>query len=288
MQIEKAKETGFCFGVRRALKLLDEAVLEHGYAETLGLVVHNQQVIDDFNKRGVRVLDSIDQVQGDIVVIPSHGVPPQIIEKLKKGKIRIIDSTCTIVRKAQMAAKELSERGFQVIVFGDLTHSEVKGVLGWAGEGGIATTDKDIILRFDKFPSRLGFLSQTTQNPAHFADFLSGFITSSIPQVKELCIINTLCDVTRRRQQAALNLARGVDLMIVIGGRNSANTRCLAEICSSAGVETHRIEGIAEINDSWLENRSRIGVTTGTSTPDQVTQEVIQKLETVKRSSNGA
>lgn len=286
MQIEKARETGFCFGVRRALKLLDQVVQEYGYAETLGLVVHNQQVIDDFSSRGVKVLESIDQVQGNIVVIPSHGVPPQIIEKLKKEKIRIIDSTCTIVRKAQMAAKELAERGFQVIVFGDLTHSEVKGVLGWAGEGGIATMDNDLISKFAKLPSRMGFLSQTTQNPAHFTNFLSSFVASSTPQIKEICIINTLCDVTRRRQEAALNLAMGVDLMIVIGGRNSANTRCLAEICSSVGVETYRIEGVVEINASWLENKSRVGVTTGTSTPDQVTQEVVQKLEMIKRSLN--
>lgn len=286
MQIEKAKETGFCSGVRRALKLLDKAMQEYGEIETLGLMVHNQQVIDSLNQRGVKAVENIAQVQGSTVVIPSHGVSPQVIEELKKRRYRIIDATCPIVQKAQRAAKELSEKGLQVILFGDPAHSEVKGVLGWAGDNGIATLDSGVISKFDKLPSRLGFLSQTTKTPDHFLNFLSNFTASHFPQIRELCIINTICDVTRRRQEAALELAKRVNLMIVVGGRNSANTRCLAEICSSAGVETYHIERAVEIEESWLEGRYRIGVTTGTSTLDQVTQEVVQKLEEMIEGSN--
>lgn len=283
MQIEKAEETGFCFGVRRALKFLDNAIQKYGSVETLGLMVHNQQVIDNFSKRGVKIIENMDQVQGNIIVIPSHGVSPQIVEELRTRGLSIIDATCPIVRKAQMAAKELSERGLQVIVFGDPNHSEVKGVLGWAGEG-MATLDSDVTSKFDKLPPRLGFLSQTTQNPTHFLYFLASFVSPSLPEIRELCIINTICHVTRNRQSAGLELAKRVNLMIVVGGRNSANTRHLAEICSSTGVETHHIEGAAEIEERWLKGRSRIGITTGTSTLDEVTQEVVQKLEEIKRS----
>jgi len=286
MLIEKAKETGFCSGVRRALKLLDKAMEEHTELETLGLMVHNQQVIDSLSQRGVKAVKNIDEVNGNTVVIPSHGVSPQVIEELKSRKFKIIDATCPIVRKAQMAAKELSERGFQVIVFGDPAHSEVKGVLGWAGGNAIATLDSDLASKSDKLSPRLGFVSQTTKIPDHFLKFLSDFAASRFPQIKELCFINTICDVTRRRQEEALELTKRVNLMIVVGGRNSANTRNLAEICSSTGVETYHIERAAEIEESWLESRHRIGVTTGTSTLDQITEEAVQKLEEIIRSLN--
>lgn len=283
MQIEKANETGFCFGVRQALKILDEAIHEHGDIETLGYMVHNQKVIDNFSKRGARVVKNIDQIKGNVVVIPSHGVPPLVREELNTRGLKIIDATCPTVRKAQMAAKELSERGFEVIVFGDPAHSEVKGVLGWVGDG-IATLDSTVASQYDKPPYRLGFLSQTTQNPTNFLQFVGSFVSPILPQINELCVINTICHITRRRQSAGLELARRVDLMIVVGGRNSANTERLAEICSSTGVETHHIEEAAEIEEEWLKGRSRIGITTGTSTLDEITQEVVLKLEKIKRS----
>jgi 4-hydroxy-3-methylbut-2-enyl diphosphate reductase len=281
MQIEKAKETGFCFGVRRALRLLDKAIIEHRDIEILGPMVHNQQVIENYSQRGVKIVENIAQVKGSTVVIPSHGVSPYIVEELKRIRLRMIDATCPIVRKAQSAARELSEKGFLVIVFGDPAHSEVKGVLGWAGEGGIATLDSEEVSKFDKLPSRLGFLSQTTQNPEHFLNFLTGIFLSCFSQIGEISIINTICYVTRKRQKDALELAKRVNLMIVVGGRNSANTRHLAEICSSTGVETHHIERAVEIEESWIKGRSLIGVTTGTSTLDMVTQEVLEKLEEI-------
>lgn len=279
MKIEKAKETGFCFGVRRALKLLDEAISENGDIEILGPMVHNQQVIENYSQRGVRIVDNIDQAQGRVMVIPSHGVAPDIIEELKNRKFRVINGTCPIVRKAQNAARELSSKGFQIIVFGDPAHSEVKGVLGWAGEGAIATLDSEEALKFDKLPSRLGFLSQTTQNPEHFLEFINSVFSSCFSQVEGLSVINTICRVTRKRQTDVLELAKKVDLMIVVGGHNSANTRHLAKICNSTGVETYHIERAAEIDERWLQGHSLVGVTAGTSTLDQIIQEVVQKLE---------
>lgn len=279
MQVEKAKETGFCFGVKRALKLLEKAIEEYGDVETLGFVVHNRQVIDNLSKFGVKVIESLDQVRGNVVIIPSHGVSPRIIEELQTRSLRIVDATCPIVKKAHMAAKGLSKGGFSIIVFGDPEHPEVKGLLGWAGEGGLATLDTGVVSKLDELPHRLGFLSQTTQNPAHFAHFVNNFIALSLPQIRELRIINTICDVTKRRQTAAFELAKRVNLMIIVGGESSANTRRLTEICSSTGVETHQIETAAEIQPSWLREKSRVGVTSGTSTPDQIIEEVILRLK---------
>ena len=279
MQVEKAKETGFCFGVKRALKLLEKAIEEYGDVETLGFVVHNRQVIDNLSKFGVKVIESLDQVRGNVVIIPSHGVSPRIIEELQTRSLRIVDATCPIVKKAHMAAKGLSKGGFSIIVFGDPEHPEVKGLLGWAGAGGLATLDTGVVSKLDELPHRLGFLSQTTQNPAHFAHFVNNFIALSLPQIRELRIINTICDVTKQRQTAAFELAKRVNLMIIVGGQSSANTRRLTEICSSTGVETHQIETVAEIQPSWLREKSRVGVTSGTSTPDQIIEEVILRLK---------
>jgi len=288
MQIRKARETGFCFGVKRALKILEEAIREYGEIETLGRMVHNQQMVDNLSKLGVRVVENLDHVRGNAVVIPSHGVRPQVIEELKARRLGIIDTTCPIVRKAQLTVKELSEKGFGVIIFGDPDHPEVKGMLGWAGERGIATLDAEVISKFDKLPRHLGLLSQTTRDPAQFAHFANDFISLFLPRIGELRIVNTLCDVCKRRQATAMELARKVNLMIVVGGRNSANTRCLAEVCSSTGVETHHVETAAEIEDNWLKGRGLVGVTTGTSTPDQVIQQVMVKLKKIKRSLDAA
>ena len=143
----------------------------------------------------------------------------------------------------------------------------------------MATLDVEEALRLDKDLHRLGILAQTTQNPEHFARFLSEVFASTSSRVKELRIINSICDTTRRRQAETLELARRADLMLVVGGRDSANTCRLVEICSSAGVETYHIETAAEVEKAWLKGRRLIGITAGTSTPDVTIKEVVLKLE---------
>jgi 4-hydroxy-3-methylbut-2-enyl diphosphate reductase len=286
MQITKTDETGFCFGVKRALKTLEEAARKHGMVETVGPVVHNQQVVDQFARLGVRVVADPDDVEGNVAVISSHGLPPQASDKLKSRRLTIIDTTCPNVRKAQLAAKRLSEAGFWLVVFGDPAHPEVKAILGWADQQGMATLESSDVARLDKYPKRVGILSQTTRNESDFTKFVNDLTSLLLPHVQELSVLNTLCDVTRRRQAAALNLARKVDLMIVVGGRNSANTRILAEICASAGTETHHIETATEIQDSWLRHGRLVGVTSGTSIPDNVIDEVVLKLKDRKKRLN--
>ncbi len=279
MRILKAEETGFCFGVKRALKSLEEAARKYGEAETLGPVVHNQQVVDQFARLGVRVVSHTEEVTAGVAVIPSHGLPPGAAEKLRERGLTIVDTTCPNVHRTQMAARRLAEDDFWLVVFGDPAHPEVKGILGWANDQGEATLDSRDIARRTDFPRRVGVLSQSTRNESDFTRFVNDLATVLLPRVQEMSILNTLCNVTRKRQAAALELARQVDLMMVVGGRNSANTRILAEICSSAGTPTHHIETAGEIRDEWLAGRESVGVTSGTSIPDNVIDEVMLELK---------
>jgi 4-hydroxy-3-methylbut-2-enyl diphosphate reductase len=276
MEIEKAGDLGFCFGVRRAIQMVEEAAQKQGPLQTLGPIVHNRQVVEGLNAKGIEVASGLHDIDSEIVAITAHGVAPQVVDMLKSRGLKLIDATCPLVQRAQRAARRLAAAGFFVLIFGDSAHPEVQGILGWAGDNALATLEAP---KLERLPRRMGVLSQTTQSAAHFARFLQQLINSGIAPLSELRIINTICEVTTRRQQAALELAGRVDLMLVIGGRHSANTRHLAESCAAAGVETHHVETAAELDSAWLINRRRIGVIAGTSTPDQVIDEVISKLE---------
>jgi 4-hydroxy-3-methylbut-2-enyl diphosphate reductase len=275
MEIERARELGFCSGVRRAIELVEKAACEQGPLKTLGPIVHNRQVVERLEAMGIEVAESSDDVDSGVVAITAHGVGPRVIGTLQSRGLRIIDATCPLVRRAQQVAQRLSEAGFYVLVFGDKAHPEVQGILAWAGDNASAIIE---VPALGKFPRHIGVLSQTTQSPTHFAHFTAQLVTSALASVSELRIINTICDATRRRQEAALELARKVDLMLVIGGHHSANTRHLAESCASVGVETYHIETAVELDPAWLVNCHHIGVTAGASTPEQIIDEVVLKL----------
>jgi len=277
-EIEKASRTGFCFGVRRAINLLEKIARERGSIETLGAVVHNQQVLQKLAEIGVKVVDNIDDIKGDTVVTSSHGVSPDLEEKIHARHIDVISTTCPFVRRAQVAARRLAESGFFVIVYGDVNHPEVKGILGWAKGKGLATTDEKAVSALDPLPRRLGILSQTTQVPAHFAGFTKKIIDLALNKDSEIRIIDTICHDIRERQAAALELAHRADLMLVVGGRSSANTNRLAELCAQV-TETHLIETAAEIKSSWLKGKKLVGVTAGASTDERTVDEVMQKLQ---------
>jgi len=280
MRIEKAGEIGFCFGVKRAINILGNVAREQGGVETLGPVVHNQQVLQSLAKIGVRVATDVDDIQGDKVAISTHGVSPQLEQEIRARHIDIINTTCPFVHRAQVAARRLAKSGFFVIIYGDAGHPEVKGILGWAEGKGGAALDEKLITSFDSLPRRLGVLSQTTQIPAHFTEFVKKLIVSALAKDSEIRIIDTICHDIRQRQEEALKLAKRVDLMLVIGGHNSANTNRLAELCSMA-TKTQLVETAAEIQPSWLQGLSYIGVTAGASTGEPVINEVIKKLEAV-------
>lgn len=280
MKIIRASEMGFCFGVRRAVEMMEEAVQERGSMVSLGSVVHNPQVVENLRAQGLDVISDVAQAERRPVAITAHGVGPSVIEDLTARGVEIIDTTCPIVTRSQQWAKRLSEEGFAVIIFGDPKHKEVRGVQGWA-RGRILTlaSEDDVTELPDDFPSRVGILSQTTEVESRFASFVKKVFEVNMDRISELRVLNTLCHATTAQQAATTQLALDVTLMIVVGGRDSANTRHLAVVSKECGVETYHVESAEEIDAAWLTGHERIGVTAGASTPDFVIDEVVARLE---------
>jgi 4-hydroxy-3-methylbut-2-en-1-yl diphosphate reductase len=280
MQVIKARELGFCMGVRRAVDMMEAAAGEMGPITSLGSTVHNPQVVERLRGHGVDVIATLEQVDARPVAITAHGVAPQVLQELEARGASVVDTTCPIVTRAQQWAKRLTDEGFGVIVFGDPEHKEVRGILGWAN-GRVVTMKDEAALDAplpDWMPSRIGVLSQTTETEAHFARFVQRLLTVHMDRISELRVINTLCNATTSQQAATEELARQVDLMIVVGGRESANTRHLAEVAREHGVETYHVESAAEIEGAWVAGRERVGVSAGASTPDAVINAVVARL----------
>lgn len=278
VEIVLAKEMGFCWGVRRAISMMEKAASERGQVISLGPIVHNPQVVAALAEKGVQVTSSIDGVSGVPLAIAAHGVGPKVLEEAKAKGLDIIDTTCPIVSRSQRWAKKMAEDGFTVIVYGDADHREVKGVLSWAQGKGIALSGEDVHSLPRELLSRVAIIPQTTQSPARFAAFIGRLVHERLAQISELRVVNTLCNVTASQQAAARELAQEVELMVVVGGHNSANSRHLAEVCREAGVETHHIETAAELEGQWLIGRERVGITAGASTPDWAVEEVVRCL----------
>ena len=278
-EVEKAKALGFCFGVRRAIKIIEKTAGDHRKIATLGPIVHNRLVVDRLGRMGVRAVSNLNQLKNETVAIASHGVPPELLSQIETRDLQVIDTTCPTVRSAQKAAKRLADAGFAVVIFGEATHPEVKGLLGWAGDKAIATLDAQKVAGLGPV-RKLGILSQTTQSRPNFAEFTGKVIELAFRHGREVRVINTLCQETQKRQEAALELAGKSDQMIVVGGLNSANTQRLAEVCLPV-VETHLIETADEIQPSWLKGKKLIGVTAGASTPDEAIEEVVAKLKSL-------
>jgi 4-hydroxy-3-methylbut-2-en-1-yl diphosphate reductase len=277
-EIEKASKTGFCFGVKRAVDIVMQAAAEYGQVETLGAVVHNPQVMEKLNQLGVTVVKKIDDIKGKVVVTSSHGISPEIEEKIRSLGIEVIETRCGDVYKAQMAAKRLEQAGFFVIVFGDAGHPEVKGILGGIENKGIVTVDGKDVAALEPMPRHIGVISQTTQVAADFTAFAQKVVEATMRRDTEIRIIDTICHDLRDRQLTALDLARRVDLMLVVGGRISANANHLANLCSTV-VKTHLIETAKDIDKSWFINCHKVGVTSGSSTADETIDEVLSRLK---------
>lgn len=278
MKIEKADKIGFCFGVKRAIDILEKVARERGGVETLGAVVHNRQVLQKLAELGVSVARNVEDIRGDVVVTSSHGISPQQEEEIRARNIEIISTTCPFVLRAQVAARRLTEAGFLVVIFGDAEHPEVRGILGWTKGKGIAALDDKFVASLGQIPRRIGILSQTTQVPTQFTAFVKKLIDTAFIRDSETRLIDTICHDIRERQAAAIELAGQTDMMLVVGGHHSANTNRLAELCSQI-TQTQLIETAADIQPSWLEGKHRIGVTAGASTDEHTVNEVLKSLK---------
>ncbi|NLY75011.1 MAG: 4-hydroxy-3-methylbut-2-enyl diphosphate reductase [Firmicutes bacterium] len=269
-----AKTAGYCFGVRRAMEMVEKALAEGDRRLfAFGPLIHNPRVVNELEERGLRTVDSLAQVPGGKVVIRSHGVGPRIYREARERNLEIVDATCPFVKNVQQLAVFLAEEGYQVIIIGEPEHAEVKGVLDSVA-GKALVLDKIEDLDPERILPKVGVISQTTQDLVNFQRLISALI----PLVKEIRIYNTICLATSERQQEAAELSRKVDLMLVVGGKNSANTSRLTEISRMNGTRTYQLESAAEIDAAWFEKVEKVGVTAGASTPDQQIEEIIQKL----------
>jgi len=274
MEVFLADKAGFCFGVKRAINTAFETAGK-GHVYCLGPLIHNPQEVERLRQVGIETVDDFSGLQpGDFLIIRSHGVPPGVLIKARDKGLTIIDLTCPFVAKAQRHAEVLATEGYQVVVVGEKKHPEVQSILGHAGANAVVVetaTDVDDL----RLKSRLGVVAQTTQSYSNFSEIVLKLLRLS----KELKVFNTICSSTKERQDAARVLASQVDVMVVVGGRNSANTSRLATLCFQEGKPTYHIEVADEILPEWLDGIKSVGVTAGASTPDWVVDGVLEKLK---------
>ncbi|MFC2008570.1 4-hydroxy-3-methylbut-2-enyl diphosphate reductase [Chloroflexota bacterium] len=282
MQIERARELGLCYGVQRAVRLLREAAATHGRLETLGPIAHNRLLLAELESLGVRTVDDVSRLSGPVVAVSAHGVSPRVMSALEARGLGVVDTTCPNVSRVQHLARSLSDEGFSVVVFGEADHSEVKGLLGWAGGGAIAAlAASDVVATYgDAPPRKVAVIVQTTQRAHDFATFAQELSGTLLSDIEELRFVNTRCTTTDMRQAAAVEMARTVDVVLVIGGYNSANTCRLAETCASL-VETHHIEDASELQEEWVREKRRVGITAGASTPDSSIEKLEERLRSL-------
>lgn len=286
LKITVADYAGFCFGVKRAVELAEEA-LRTGFVASLGSLIHNQDEVERLNRLGLKELKGVtdgekNQDKPYSVLIRTHGVGPEIYVLLQKSGYEIIDATCPHVRKAQTVAKEAQAEGYQVIIFGDINHPEVQGIQGWTGGQALIVSSMEELKEYkDKkiLRNKVAVLAQTTEKEERFAEIVH-YLQEN---VADLQVLATICSATRMRQEAVAKLAEEVDLMIVIGGQNSSNSKKLAEACKNKGIPTYFIERAAELERSWLQENSHVGVTAGASTPDWIIKEVIEQMEEMNK-----
>ncbi|WP_028264262.1 4-hydroxy-3-methylbut-2-enyl diphosphate reductase [Atopobium fossor] len=267
--IEIAAQAGACYGVERALQMVKKAGVTHGGSvQTLGPLIHNPQVVQELEQDGIRVASHVDEATANVVVVRSHGVAPEVVQRAHELQKTVLDATCPYVKKVHYAAKFLEEQGYQVIVVGEAGHPEVEGTRGNAPSAVVVGSPEQ--LKDVKLRRKVGVVVQTTQSKAN----LQAILSCLLGKVEELRVFDTICAATSERQAAAADLSSRVDTMIVIGGRISANTTRLAEICAAHCSNTHHIEKPTELDPSWFATSKHIGITAGASTPANQIQAV--------------
>ncbi len=276
MQTRLARNAGFCAGVRRAVKIAEEAADEGGQWYSLGPLVHNDAVVDNLKEKGIITVNRLEEIQVGVdtgVIIRSHGVPPEIIEQAQERGLMIKDATCPLVKRVHEIVASLRGEGYEVVVFGDANHPEVQAITGWCNNQArvIARVEEACQLQV---VDKLGVVSQTTKDENDFY----AIVNALLPLAKEIRVFNTICSATRKRQQAAREISSGADLILVLGDPKSSNTATLARECKNTGVKTLQIRDASEIPVDCLQGVSAVAITAGASTPDWIIKEVLDKM----------
>ena len=274
MEIRKAESYGFCFGVKRAIKIAEELK----DATTIGPLIHNNEEINrlkrDFN---VKTVDSFEDL-GDVkkAIIRTHGIEKQNLEKLKKSDVEIVDATCPYVTNPQKIVEKMSNEGYQIVIFGDKKHPEVKGVRSYSVTPPIVVANVEE-LKDKEIKRKVAVVAQTTKKISEFQNVIDYLVTIS----REVRVFNTICNATFENQDAVRKLSREADVMIIIGGKNSSNTKELFNISKQNCDSSYHVESKDELEKEWFKNKKVCGISAGASTPDWIIEEVISKIKEI-------
>ncbi len=305
IEIRRASAMGFCMGVRRAVQIMREEARESSPVYSIGEIVHNPRVVEELAADGVVQLPGPDDLDGNIgtatietigagrVAITAHGVGERAVAELDSAGLEIVDTTCPIVTRAQRYAQKMVREGWHVLILGDPGHKEVRGIIGWAGDaagdahatvvpGSSLEELRSVVDSFPEgFPNKVGVMAQTTHKIEDFSRFVSNLMILQRDNNFELHIVNTLCHATTGQQEAAAALARQVEVMIVVGGRKSANTGHLKEVSEEQGATAYHIESPDELQREWFFGVTRVGLTAGASTPDSSIDDVETRIRSL-------
>lgn len=285
-----ARSAGFCFGVKRAISIANETAGKAAGGgsgpdslpiHSLGPLIHNPQAVEELEKKGVHVVESVDDIPCGKVIVRSHGITRRDAEELAGKDVQIIDATCPFVKKAQEHARSLSREGYAVTVVGDANHPEVKSIISYI-EAGVPVMTSLSDLREASGIRKAGIVAQTTQSFENLMEFVS----VALKRIPEVRVYNTICNATVLRQKESMAVARKADVMIVLGGYNSANTRRLAEICRELNPMVLHIETASELSPDTLSGISCLGVTAGASTPEWIIEELVDRIRAIWREEN--
>lgn len=278
MKIELAENYGFCFGVKRAIKIAEE----NRKSATYGPLIHNAKEIErlkaDFQ---VALSENLDDFHpGDTAVIRTHGIPKQERSELHARGVNVVDATCPYVTKPQQICEEMSAQGYEIVIFGDAEHPEIRGVRSYAND------ETHVVMSVDELEKihlkeRVAVVAQTTRKVDEFLKIVNYLI----PRHKEVRVFNTICNATFENQDAVRDLSKKADVMIIIGGKNSSNTKQLQSIAESHCSDSYHIEGPDDIEAQWFEDKSFCGISAGASTPDWIIEQVIRRIKEVQNAA---
>lgn len=283
MKIVISQHSGFCFGVKRAMDITlqeSNSNTNKNKIATYGPLIHNPQVVEHLKEKNIDVIYNVDEnTYVDKLIMPSHGSPKELFERCKELNISTIDATCPFVNAVHEKVKEFRDAGLLIVIIGDAGHSEVKGIMSWTDYNCIVISSEDDISKYDFKGKSVGIVSQTTNS----LDFFEN-IANKIAELAEKTIIsNTICSATYKRQETAAKLAPDVDLMLVVGGKNSANTKRLYQICKNNNPNVFHIETALEMKPEWFTGITTVGITAGASTPDWIINDIVKELKDINK-----